>query len=98
MTTLYRNESGEWQLTLYGAAENRILTTLRRWPHWQRVAIERDPLDPRQCLALTLITDQEHESTLREILQRSFAMTFPAVGGSMAIGPELAAPSKRRRR
>ena len=98
MTTLYRNESGELHLTLYGAAENRILTTLRRWPHWQRITIERDPLDAGQCLALTLITDQAYESTLREILQRSFAMTFPEAGGSMPIGPEPAAPSRRRRR
>jgi hypothetical protein len=97
MTTLHRNEAGEWHLTLYGAAENRILTTLRHWPHWQRIAIERDPLDAQQCLTLTLITDQEHESTLREILQRSFAMTFPAAGGSMALGPEPVT-SKRRRR
>ena len=98
MTTLYRDESGELHLTLYGAAENRILTTLRRWPHWQRVAIERDPLDPQQCLALTLITDQSHESTLREILQRSFDLTFPAAGGSMPIGPEPAARPSRRKR
>ena len=98
MTTLHRAESGEWHLTLYGAAENRILTTLRRWPHWQRVTIERDPLDAQQCLTLTLITDQEHESTLREILQRSFAMTFPVAGGSMALGPEPATTSRRGKR
>jgi hypothetical protein len=98
MTTLQRAESGEWHLTLYGAAENRILTTLRRWPHWQRVTIERDPLDAQQCLTLTLITDQEHESTLREILQRSFAMTFPVAGGSMALGPEPATTSRRGKR
>jgi hypothetical protein len=98
MTTLYRSESGELHLTLYGAAENRILTTLRRWPHWQRVAIERDPANASQCLALTLITDAEHESTLREILQRSFDMTFPAAGGSTPIGPEPPASTRRRRK
>jgi len=96
MTILYTSGSGELCLTLSGAAENRILTTLRRWPHWSRVDIERDPLDAQHCLSVTLITDQEYESTLREILKRSFGMTFPAAGGSSELSPEP--PPKPRRR
>ncbi len=98
MTTLFLSESGELHLTLYGEAENRILTTLRRWPHWQRVTIERDPANAAQCSSLTLITDQAYEATLREILKRSFDMTFPAVGGSTSIAPEPPTPTRRRRR
>jgi hypothetical protein len=98
MTTLYLSESGEIHLTLNGAAENRILTTLRRWPHWRRITIERDPMNPAQCVALTLIASQEYEATLREILQRSFNMTFPAVGGSETLLPEQQPPPRRRRR
>jgi hypothetical protein len=98
MTTLSVSDSGEVCLTLRGAAENRILTTLRRWPHWRRVTIERDPANVEQCLAVTLVTDQIYESTVREILRRSFGMTFPPDGGSSEIPPEPPAPSRRRSR
>ena len=58
MTTLSRNASGEVQLVLRGEAENRILATLRHWPYWLRVNIERDPEDSARCLSVTLIADQ----------------------------------------
>ena len=98
MTTLAISEAGEMLLTLRGAAENRILTTLRRWPYWQRVAVERDPVDAKQCIAVTLIADQAHEATVREILKRSFGLTFPESGGSCELLPEPPAPSRRRGR
>jgi hypothetical protein len=98
MTTLSIAETGEISLTLRGAAENRILATVRRWPYWQRVAIERDPANAECCLAVTLITDRIYESTVREILSRSFGMTFPATGGSREIGPEPPASPRRRGR
>ncbi len=62
MITLFVSAAGELCLTLRGADENRILTTLRRLPYWQRADIERDPDDPERCLAVTLIADQSHES------------------------------------
>jgi len=96
MATLSINDAGELYLTLRGAAEDRILTTVRRWPHWQRVALERDLVNTERCLAVTLVADQAYESTVREILKRSFGLTFPAAGGSSEIGPE--APSRPRRR
>jgi hypothetical protein len=88
MTTLSIAETGELHLTLRGAAENRILATVRRWPYWQRVTIVRDPANAERCLAVTLIADRAYESTVREILERSFGMTFPEAGGSRDIGPE----------
>jgi hypothetical protein len=98
MTTLSLHESGELHLTLRGAAEDRILTTVRRWPYWQRVDIERDPVDAKLCLAVTLITDRVYESTVREILSRSFGMTFPATGGSSEIDTKPPARLRRRGR
>jgi hypothetical protein len=98
VTTLFISESGELCLTLRGAAENRILTSVRHWPHWRRVDIERDPESVDRCLSVTLITDQIYESTVREILKRSFGMTFPATGGSSELAPEPPSHSQRRRR
>jgi hypothetical protein len=98
MTTLYTSGSGELCLTLRGADENRILTTLRRWPYWSRVDIERDPVNAAHCLSITLITDQAHEPMLREILQRSFGMTFPSVGGSSDLAPQPVPKTRRRAR
>ena len=98
MTTLSIAETGELQLTLRGTAENRILATVRRWPYWQRVDIERDPANAEICLAVTLIADRVHEPIVREILRRSFGMTFPEAGGSYDIGPELPASPRRRGR
>jgi hypothetical protein len=98
MTTLSISESGEISLTLRGAAENRILATMRRWPHWRRVALERDPVNAQQYLAVTLIADQAHESTVRDILQRSFGLTFPETGGSCELPLEPPPPLRRRGR
>ena len=98
MTTLSISESGELRLTLRGEAENRILATVRRWPHWQRVALERDPVDAERYLAVTLIADQAYESTVREILKRSFGLTFPPTGGSCELPPAPPpVPSRRGR-
>jgi len=98
MTTLSISAAGEVCLTLRGAAENRILTTVRRWPYWRQVALERDPADTDRYLAVTLTTDQAYESTVREILKRSFGLTFPKAGGSCDLPPEPPAPPSRRGR
>ena len=88
MATLSLAESGELHLTLRGTDENRILATVRRWPYWQRVDIERDPADAERCLAITLIADRAYEPIVREILRRSFGMTFLKEGGICDIGSE----------
>src|SRR5689334_12333500 len=98
MTTLSISDSGELCLTLRGAAENRILATVRRWPYWRRADVERDPVNDAICISVTLVTDQTYEATVREILKRSFGMTFPATGGSSEIAPEPPARSSRRGR
>jgi len=96
MTTLDLSTPGELRLILRGEAENVILTTLRRWPHWLRAEVEHDPVNAAQCLAVTLITDRNQEATLREILRRSFGMTFPSEGGDLTMLP--APPPKPQRR
>lgn len=96
MTRLYTDRSGELCLTLSGEEENRILSTLRRWPYWQRADVERDPADAERCLSVTLVTDRMYEATLREILKRSFGLTFPAEGGSIDLPPAPPETSRRR--
>lgn len=96
MTTLDVSTPGELRLVLHGAAENVILTTLRRWPYWLRAEVERDPTDATQYLSVTLVTGRGQEATLREILRRSFGLTFPVEGGSrVLVVPETPAPSRR---
>ena len=96
MTTLSKNTTGEVCLVLRGEAENRILTTLRHWPYWLRVDVERDPADSRRCLSVSLFADELHESIVRDILKRSFGMTFPDAGGDVDLPPEPPARPRRR--
>lgn len=85
MTTLDMSTPGELRLVLHGAAENVILTTVRRWPYWIRVEVEHDPADRTKCVSVTLVTGCDQESTLREILRRSFGLIFPPEGGSRTL-------------
>jgi hypothetical protein len=97
MTTLDMSSPGELRLILRGAQENAILNTLRHWPYWRGVEVERDPADRTQCLSVTLIADRGQEATIREVLRRSFGMTFPPEGGNRAL-PVAATPEPARRR
>ncbi len=96
MATLDMSSPGELRLVLRGAHENAILNTLRHWPHWSRVEVERDPADQKQCLSVTLIADRSQETTIREVLRRSFRMTFPPEGGDQTL--TLEPPPERVRR
>lgn len=96
MTTLDLSIPGELRLTLRGEAENIILTTLRRWPHWLSAEVERNPIDATKYTAVTLVADRFQESTIREILQRSFGMRFPPEGGNQAM-KVMPAPVPARR-
>jgi hypothetical protein len=81
MARLSVSNAGELCLKLAGTAENVVLTSLRRWPHWQRVAVERSPDDAAVCLSVTLATDPANEQALRNILKHGFGLTFPVEGG-----------------
>lgn len=85
MATLDLSVPGELRLTLRGMPENVILTTVRRWPNWLQAEVERDPSDPTQCMAVTLIADRAQEPTIREILLRSFGLRFPVEGGDQDL-------------
>lgn len=96
MTTLDMSVADELRLVLSGAEEQAILATLRRWPYWLRAEVERDPADASQCLSVTLIAERSQEATLREILRRSFGLTFPAEGGSRTmVAPAVPQPRPR---
>ena len=97
MARLSIDASGEVWLTLRGENDNRILATLRRWPNWRRVDIERDPDDPSRALSVTLVADQSYEAIVRDILKRSFSITFPEAGGDVALPPEPEPRPHRRR-
>ena len=96
MTTLSKDTSGEVCLILRGEAENRILTTLRHWPYWLRVDVERDPDDTARCISVSLFADELHEPIVRDILKRSFGMTFPDMGGDVDLPPEPPVRTRRR--
>jgi hypothetical protein len=96
MSTLDLSSPDEVRLVLSGAAENAILETLRRWPHWLRAEVKRDSADRRVILAVTLVSSRSHEVTIREILRRSFGLTFPLEGGTRAFTPPPV-PTPRRR-
>lgn len=96
MATLDLSMPGKLRLTLRGSNENTILTTLRRWPHWLDAEVDRDPVDRSQCLAVTLIADRDQETTIREVLKRSFGMTFPPEGGDRTL-PAAPPPAPTRR-
>lgn len=85
MTTLDISVPDELRLILRGAAENAILATLRRWPHWLRAELERDPANASTYLTVTLITSRSQEATIRDILQRGFGLVFPREGGSTEL-------------
>lgn len=97
MATLSTSSNGEICLTLRGDDENRILATVRRWPYWLRADVERDPKDTANCVSITLVADKLYESIVRDILKRSFSMTFPDVGGDVVLPPEPPMRTSRRR-
>jgi len=97
MATLSTDAPGEVRLTLRGETDNRILDTLRRWPNWLRIDIERDPADSARTLSVTLVADQSHEAIVRDILKRSFSITFPEEGGDVVLPPEPEVRTHRRR-
>lgn len=96
MTTLDLRMPGELRLVLRGATENAILNTLRSWSYWIRVELEPDPADATQYLSVTLITGRNQETTIRDVLRRSFGMTFPPEGGDCVL-KAVAAPAPGRR-
>lgn len=96
MPTFDLSVPDEVRLTLRGAAENIILGTVRRWPHWMRADLEHSLEDPAHCVAVTLVAERGQEATIREILQRGFGLRFPLEGGSLPFALPAAPPSRRR--
>ena len=82
-----------------GAQEQAILTVVRRWVWWTRAEVEGRVPGEAQVTAVILTTERGLDRTIRTILQRSFALVFPAEGGEGTVPeptPAVDAPRKRR--
>ena len=72
--------SAEVQLRL-GPREDEILTVVRHWAWWNRVDFEGQLPGQAEVTAVILTAERSTETTLREILARSFRLVFPPTGG-----------------
>lgn len=70
----------EVQLRL-GPHEDAILTVVRHWAWWTRAEVEGQVPGEPGVSAVILTAERTTEPTLREIIQRSFQIVFPAGGG-----------------
>ena len=82
----------EVQLRL-GPREDAILTVVRRWAWWTRAEVEGRLPGDAQVAAVILTAERGVDGTIREILQRSFQLVFPADGGEGA--PVVRGPGAR---
>jgi hypothetical protein len=87
----------EVQLRL-GAQEDSILTVVRHWAWWTRAEVEGQLPGEATVSAVVFTAERPAESTIRDILQRSFRLVFPADGGEgTSTGPLPEVRTKRRR-
>ena len=70
----------EVQLRL-GPQEDAILTVVRGWAWWQRAEVEGRLPGDTQVSTVILTAERSADTTIREILHRSFQMVFPTDGG-----------------
>jgi hypothetical protein len=54
-------------------------------------------MDASQYLSVTLITGRNQETTIREILRRSFGMSFSPEGGESGIKVEAESDAPRKK-
>ncbi len=80
MAVLMYPSPPEIQLKL-GPHENEILTVVRKCGWWTRAEFEGQVPGSPEVTAVILTADRAMESTIREILHRSFQLVFPAEGG-----------------
>jgi hypothetical protein len=76
----------EVQLRL-GPHENEILTVVRKCGWWIRAEFEGQIPGNPEVTAVILTADRAMDSTVREILHRSFQLVFPIDGGESERNP-----------
>ena len=64
-----------------GPHENEILSVVRKVGWWTRAEFEGQVPGNAEVTAVLLRADRAMESTIREILHRSFQIVFPPEGG-----------------
>ncbi len=96
MASLNYSGPTEVQLRL-GADENAILTVVRRWAWWTRAEVEGRLPGDSQVSAVILTAERSNDPTIREILRRSFRMSFPTDGGEGVAPPAPPSEPSRRR-
>lgn len=80
MAFLNYPDADEVELQL-GPNEDAILTVVRHCEWWTRAKVEgQEPGNPT-VVGVTLVAERERDTTIREILLRSFQISFPADGG-----------------
>lgn len=95
MTHLSYPSSTELQLRL-GPHENEILTVVRHCAWWTRAEIEGRLPGSSEVAAVILTAERRMDSTLREILRRSFKLAFPDEGGEAEHGVRRRPASRQR--
>lgn len=80
MAHLRYPSSSELELQL-GPHENEILSVVRHCGWWTRAKIEGRAPGEAEVVAVSLFADRSMDTTVREILQRSFQLIFPVDGG-----------------
>lgn len=95
MTHLSYPSSTELQLRL-GAHENEILTVVRHCAWWTRAEIEGRLPGSSEVAAVILTAERSMDSTLREILRRSFQLGFPDEGGEAEPGVRRRPAARQR--
>ncbi len=74
----------EVQLRL-GPREDEILTVVGRWAWWTSAEVEGRMPGSTEVSAVILTAERATETTIREILHRSFRIVFPVTGGDGAL-------------
>lgn len=95
MAQLTYPTEGELQLRL-GPHEDEILTVVRRWAWWTRADVEGRFPGNSEVSAVILTAERGADSMIREILQRSFQIVFPADGGEGIQGARPANEPRKR--
>ena len=86
---------GELQLRL-GPQADAILTVVRHWAWWTRAEVEGRFPGNSEVSAVILTAERGADPMIREILQRSFQLAFPADGGEGIQGPRPASEPRKR--
>ncbi len=79
-----------------GPRENAILTVVRKCSWWTGAEVEGRMAGDAEVSAVILTAERASDSTIREIMHRSFRLVFPEDGGEGMVADQSAAVRPRR--